>query len=99
MRPAGVRAGGLTREWAERLGLAEGVAISPAIIDAHAAVPGCGVKQAGQLVIILGTSSCHMLMNEREVLVSGIQGVVEEGILPGLLSTGMLQSISGLTAE
>ena len=82
-KAAGLRAGGLTPAAAEQLGLRPGTAVSPAIIDAHAAVPGCGVTGPGTLVIICGTSGCHMLMSEREVLVPGIQGVVRDGILPG----------------
>ncbi len=80
---AGTRVGGLTREWARRLRLQEGLAVSAPIIDAHAAVPGAGVTKGGSLVAILGTSACHMLLFEREVVVPGIQGVVEDGILPG----------------
>src|SRR5262249_24423636 len=76
---AGARVGGLVSEWAERLGLAEGTPVSAPIIDAHAAVLGCGVTGSGSLVAILGTSACHMLVDEQEVLVPGIQGVVEDG--------------------
>ncbi len=81
--PPGKAAGGLLPEWAERLGLAPGTPVSAPIIDAHAAVPGCGVGEPGKMVIILGTSGCHMMLGEKEVLVPGIQGVVWEGILPG----------------
>ncbi len=81
--PAGRPAGGLTEEWAGKLGLAPGTPVSAPIIDAHAAVPGCGVGEPGRMVIILGTSGCHMMLGREEVLVPGIQGVVWEGILPG----------------
>ena len=81
--PAGRPAGGLTAEWARRLGLEEGTPVSAPIIDAHAAVPGCGVGESGRLVLILGTSGCHMMLGEKEILVPGIQGVVRDGILPG----------------
>lgn len=81
--PAGVAAGDLSERGARELGLAPGIPVSAPIIDAHAAVPGCGVGRAGTLVAILGTSACHMLLDEREVLVPGIQGVVRDGILPG----------------
>jgi L-ribulokinase len=36
------------------------------------------------MFLIMGTSTCHMLMDEKEVLVEGISGVVEDGIVPGL---------------
>jgi L-ribulokinase len=81
--PAGVAAGVLGERGASELGLRRGTPVAGPIIDAHAAVPGCGVGRAGTLVAILGTSACHMLLGEREVLVPGIQGVVRDGILPG----------------
>jgi L-ribulokinase len=96
---AGVAAGGLTREWAARLKLKEGTPVSAAIIDAHAAVPGAGVTKPGAMVAILGTSACHMLLTEKEILVPGIQGVVEEGILPGLFGYEAGQAAFGDTFE
>jgi L-ribulokinase len=87
--------GGLTAEWADALGLEQGTAVSAPIIDAHAAVPGCGVTSPGQLVIILGTSSCHMLMGAERKLVPGIQGVVDGGILPGYFGYEAGQAATG----
>lgn len=81
---SGSRVGGLNAEWAARLGLRQGTPVAAAIIDAHAAVPGGGITGPGALFMIMGTSTCHMLMAECEVLVEGISGVVEDGILPGL---------------
>jgi L-ribulokinase len=95
IQPAGSRAGTLSEAWAERLGLRPHVAVSPAIIDAHAAVPGCGVTRPGALVLILGTSTCHMLLGNQETLVPGIQGVVAEGILPGFFGYEAGQAATG----
>jgi len=80
----GTSAGGLSASFADRLNLAPGTPVSAAIIDAHAGVPGAGVGESGTLVMVMGTSSCHMLNAEREVLVPGMAGVVRDGILPGL---------------
>ena len=80
----GQRIGGLTAEWAARLGLVEGTPVAAPIIDAHAAVPGGGVNRPGVTFMIMGTSTCHMLMAEHETRVEGISGVVEDGIIPGL---------------
>jgi L-ribulokinase len=82
--PPGAFAGGLTPEWARRLGLKPGTAVATGIIDAHGAVPGGGVTGPGTIFLIMGTSTCHMLMSRQEVQVKGISGVVEDGILPGL---------------
>ncbi|MBT5928232.1 MAG: ribulokinase [Verrucomicrobia bacterium] len=79
----GVPAGGLTSTMAERFGLKEGTPVSAAIIDAHAGVPGAGAAEAGTLVMVMGTSSCHMLNSKEERSVPGVAGVVKDGILPG----------------
>jgi L-ribulokinase len=80
----GHRAGELTAAMAERFGLRPGIAVSAATIDAHAGVPGAGVAEPGTLVMVLGTSSCHMLNATVERLAPGIAGVVDGGILPGM---------------
>ena len=79
----GVSAGGLTTAMAKRFGLRAGTPVSAAIIDAHAGVPGAGAAEPGTLVMVMGTSSCHMLNSERERSVPGVAGVVKDGILPG----------------
>lgn len=83
VKSLGEKAGNLTKEMAGLLGLTEGVAVAVGIIDAHAAVPGTGVSEPGTLVMVMGTSTCHLLLSEKEELVPGISGVVEDGILPG----------------
>src|SRR5205807_2686107 len=79
----GQRAGTLTSAAAELLGLRPGIPVSTAIIDAHAGVPGAGVPSPSTMVMVLGTSACHMMNSRIEQLVPGIAGVVEDGILPG----------------
>jgi L-ribulokinase len=76
-------AGELTEDMAVRFGLKAGTPVSAAIIDAHAGVPGAGASTPGTLVMVMGTSSCHMLNSESEHLIPGIAGVVKDGILPG----------------
>jgi L-ribulokinase len=83
-QPVGARAGGLCDAWARRTGLRPGTAVAVAVIDAHAGVPAVGVCRPGQLVAIMGTSTCHLLVDPRRQAVRGISGVVEDGILPGL---------------
>ena len=81
----GVAAGGLTSAMGEKFGLRAGTPVSAATIDAHAGVPGAGATEAGTLVMVMGTSSCHMLNSLAERRVAGVAGVVREGILPGYL--------------
>jgi L-ribulokinase len=79
----GVVAGGLVRGMSTLFGLREGTPVSAAIIDAHAGVPGAGAAEPGTLVMVMGTSSCHMLNGTAERSVPGVAGVVKDGILPG----------------
>ncbi len=79
----GQLAGHLTEAMAQALGLKPGTPVSAAVIDAHAGVPGAGAAEAGVLVMVLGTSSCHMLNAEQFRPVQGVAGIVKDGILPG----------------
>ena len=81
--PPGTAVGTLTPEWATRLGLSPRTAIAAPIIDAHAAVLGGGVAQPGTFVMMMGTSTCHLLMAASERPVEGMAGVVEDGIVSG----------------
>lgn len=80
----GTLAGRVTEAAARRTGLAAGTPVSLATLDAHASVPGVGVTGPGAMVLVLGTSTCHMVLDRRRHLVPGIGGVVDGGILPDL---------------
>ncbi len=79
----GEAAGGLCAAMAKKLGLRELTPVSAAIIDAHAGVPGAGAAEPDTLVMVMGTSSCHMLNSRVNALVPGVAGIVRDGILPG----------------
>lgn len=79
----GTAVGSLTPEWAARLHLPLDTPVAAPIIDAHAAVLGGGVAGPGTFVMMMGTSTCHLLMAEGERPVEGMAGVVEDGIVPG----------------
>lgn len=81
----GEAAGELSAEAAKLLRLRPGIPVGAATIDAHAGVPGAGAAEAGTLVMVLGTSSCHMLNATENRFVPGVAGIVEGGILPGLV--------------
>ncbi|HEX8521331.1 MAG TPA: ribulokinase [Tepidisphaeraceae bacterium] len=78
----GRKAGNLSPSAATLFGLKEGIPVSAAIIDAHSGVPGAGVAEPSTMVLVMGTSSCHMMNSRIEQLAPGIAGVVEDGILP-----------------
>jgi L-ribulokinase len=79
----GLQAGVLNESTAKLFGLTPGTPVSSAIIDAHSGVPGAGVASPSTMVLVMGTSSCHMMNSRIEQLAPGIAGVVEDGILPG----------------
>ncbi|MER2190784.1 MAG: ribulokinase [Solibacillus sp.] len=81
---AGNLAGNLTEEMADFLGLHTNVAVAVPIIDAHSAVVGAGLSKSNEMLIVVGTSSCHMLLSNEERHIPGVAGVVEDGIFEGL---------------
>jgi L-ribulokinase len=82
--PLGSKAGEITEQSAKLTGLNVGTAVAVANIDAHVAVPAATVTDTGRMVMIMGTSICHMVVGESEEIVPGICGVVQGGILPFL---------------
>ena len=81
--PIGERAGELTPQAAKWTGLKPGTAVAIANVDAHVSVPAATVTEPGRMVMIMGTSTCHMVLGKEEHLVPGMCGYVEDGIIPG----------------
>lgn len=95
--PIGTKAGPLSGRMAEVLGLCEGIAVGVAAIDAHAAVLGAGITEPGKMLIVMGTSFCHMCLSEEEITIPGVAGVVEDGIIPGFFGYEAGQAAGGDT--
>jgi len=91
----GANAGGLTAYWAKKMGIKEGTPVGIGNVDAHVAVPACTVTKPGTLVMIMGTSLCHMLLGTERQMVEGMCGTVEDGIVPGLWGYEAGQSAVG----
>jgi L-ribulokinase len=92
------KAGGLTEEWAKRLGLEPGTAVAVGAFDAHMGAVGGGIRQ-GTLVKIMGTSTCDMLVAPPKSIdgkcVAGICGQVDGSIIPGMVGLEAGQSAFG----
>ncbi len=86
-------AGTLAPEWAERLGLAPGVPIAVGAFDAHWDAIGAGVK-LGDLVNVIGTSTCIIGLSDKNTLVPGLCGVVPGSVDPNL--TGIEAGLSAV---
>jgi L-ribulokinase len=83
--PLGAKAGGISADAASWTGLREGTPVAVANVDAHVAVPAATVTEPGRMVIIMGTSNCHMVTGTSQKIVPGICGVVQDGIIPGFM--------------
>jgi L-ribulokinase len=81
--PIGARAGFLTKEMSNKLGLTENTAVAVASVDAHVAFPAVGANKKGDMVLIIGTSTCNITISDKEVLIPGISGVVKDSVIPG----------------
>ncbi|HOP79605.1 MAG TPA: ribulokinase, partial [Armatimonadota bacterium] len=93
--PIGAKAGELTPEMAARMGLRPGIAVAVANVDAHVAVPAATVTEPGKMVMIMGTSTCHMVLGREPKIVEGMCGYVEDGIIPGYFGFEAGQSCVG----
>ena len=95
---AEVKVGGLCGEWASRLGLSPGIAVTVGAFDAHIGAVGGGIGER-TLAKIMGTSTCDMIVAAKHVigdkLISGICGQVDGSIVPGLIGLEAGQSAYG----
>src|SRR3954471_23796303 len=80
----GDRAGALTAEAAEWTGLREGIAVAVGNVDAHVTAPAARAIDPGQMLMVMGTSTCHVMNAESVAEIPGMCGVVDGGIVPGL---------------
>ncbi|WP_158941951.1 ribulokinase [Granulicella sp. S190] len=87
-------AGGLSQEWAEKMGLRAGIPIPVGAFDAHWDAIGAGCR-TGDVVNVVGTSTCIIAMAGQAELVHGVCGVVPGSVHPqytgieaGLSATG-----------
>lgn len=76
-------AGVMNDSGAELTGLNVGTPLALPMIDAHAAMPASGCTEDGDLILIVGTSSCQILNSVRKKSVEGICGYVKDGVIPG----------------
>ena len=75
--------GYLLPEWAARLGLTDRTAVSAGIIDAHAAVPGCGITKPGQMMLAIGTSTVQVILEDIPYMDEGVYGNVRDAVVSG----------------
>jgi L-ribulokinase len=87
-------AGHLAPHWAKELGLRAGIPVPVGAFDAHWDAIGAGCRE-GDVVNVVGTSTCIIAMSRKTQLIPGVCGVVPGSVHPqftgieaGLSATG-----------
>lgn len=95
---AGEKLGTLCREWAERTGLPENLAVGMGSFDAHAGAVGAGISEK-VLVKVVGTSTVDMMIVKPDEILCGKTkdycGMAENSIVPGYIGIEAGQSAFG----
>jgi L-ribulokinase len=86
-------AGHLDDVWAERLGLKAGIPIPVGAFDAHWDAIGAGIVE-GDVVNVIGTSTCMMAIARQADSVPGVCGVVDGSVHPAYV--GVEAGLSGV---
>jgi len=84
-------AGFLAEDWANQMGLKAGIPIPVGAFDAHWDAIGAGCRE-GDVVNVVGTSTCIIAMAKETQLVPGVCGVVPGSVHPGF--TGIEAGLS-----
>ncbi|MDK4716194.1 L-ribulokinase [Rhizobium leguminosarum] len=87
-------AGGLSTYWGERLGLTAGIPVPTGAFDAHWDAIGAGCR-LGDVVNVIGTSTCIIAVSERVKLIPGVCGVVPGSAHPDLVGVEAGLSATG----
>jgi len=95
-------AGTLSPQWADKLGLRAGIPIPVGAFDAHWDAIGAGARE-GDVVNVVGTSTCIIAYAKQAELIPGVCGVVKGSVHPqftgveaGLSATGdIFSAIAG----
>jgi L-ribulokinase len=75
-------AGHLSPHWAEQLGLTPGIPVPTGAFDAHWDAIGANIR-LGDVVNVIGTSTCIIGLSDKQTLVPGVCGVVPGSVTPG----------------
>ena len=88
-------AGVLCARGAELTGLPVGLPVAVPQIDGHSAMPALQITGPGEVMLIMGTSTCHIVNAETGDPVGGVCGCVKDGVIPGLYTYEAGQAATG----
>lgn len=95
--PVNEIAGYLSEEWANKFGLRIGIPIAVGALDAHIGAIGSGVGE-GVLVKIIGTSTCDIMVFNKDKFdknIPGVSGIVDGSVIPKMIGIEAGQSAVG----
>lgn len=101
-------AGGLTEEAAKMMNLQPNTSVGHSMIDAHAGAIGLigstteklnDIDLTSKLVLIAGTSTCHMSITENILFTPGIWGPYKHALIPNYFLAEGGQSASGVLID
>jgi len=84
VKNVGERAGNLTEEMAKAMGLTPNTVVAVGHGDSEVAACGAGIAEAGRMIIVMGTSTCHQMMSYNKTAFDGVGAVVKDGMVPGM---------------
>jgi FGGY-family pentulose kinase len=93
--PLGKGESRLQAQAAEELGLRPGTPVAQGGIDAYLGMLGLGAVGAGDLAMIMGSSTCHLAMSPRALFGSGMLGCYPDAVIEGLYTLEGGQTATG----
>jgi FGGY-family pentulose kinase len=85
----------LSGQAATDLGLRPGIPVAQGGIDAYLGMLGLGAVKAGDLAMIMGSSTCHLAMSARGLFGSGMLGCYPDAVVEGLYTLEGGQTATG----
>ncbi len=93
--PLGKGQATLSSTAAAELGLCQGTPVAQGGIDAYLGMLGLGAVGAGDLAMIMGSSTCHLAMSPKELFGSGMLGCYPDAVVEGLYTLEGGQTATG----
>ncbi|MDR3084903.1 MAG: ribulokinase [Christensenellaceae bacterium] len=93
--PLGSQIGQINERGAAISGLLPGTPVAAAVLDAHVGMAAAGIAETGRLLLVMGTSTCHLVLGDEPKEVPGICGAVKDGMVPGFYGFEAGQSCVG----
>lgn len=95
LSPIATKAGVICDYGSKLTGLLPGTPVAVPTIDGHTAMPALNITEAGQLMLTIGTSTCHIINGEKDTDIPGICGHAKDAVIPGLNTYEAGQSCVG----